>query len=56
MLDNDGFRFDKATQVTVDALADYSETVRNCARKLGKQNFFMPGGRSQCLCRKYGPR
>jgi alpha-1,3-glucan synthase len=43
MLDNDGFRFDKATQITVDALADYSETVRGCARRLGKQNFFMPG-------------
>jgi alpha-1,3-glucan synthase len=43
MLDNDGFRFDKATQVTVDALADYSEAVRGCARRLGKQNFFMPG-------------
>jgi alpha-1,3-glucan synthase len=43
MLDIDGFRFDKATQVTVDALADYGETVRQCARKLGKENFFMPG-------------
>jgi alpha-1,3-glucan synthase len=43
MLDNDGFRYDKATQVTVDALADYSEAVRGCARLLGKQNFFMPG-------------
>ncbi|TID22987.1 glycosyltransferase family 5 protein [Venturia nashicola] len=43
MLDADGYRFDKATQITVDALADYSEAVRSCARKLGKENFFMPG-------------
>lgn len=46
MLDADGYRFDKATQVTVDALADYSQAVRSCARKLGKENFFMPGGKS----------
>jgi alpha-1,3-glucan synthase len=43
MLDIDGFRYDKATQVTTDALGDYAETVRQCARKLGKENFFMPG-------------
>lgn len=43
MLDIDGFRFDKATQITVDALADYGEYVRDCARKFGKTNFFMPG-------------
>ncbi|RDW79794.1 putative alpha 1,3 glucan synthase [Coleophoma cylindrospora] len=43
MLDIDGFRYDKATQVTVDALAEYGEFVRSCARKYNKQNFFMPG-------------
>ena len=43
MLDIDGFRFDKATQVTVDALAEYGESIRQCARRFGKENFFMPG-------------
>ncbi|KAK5290126.1 Cell wall alpha-1,3-glucan synthase ags1 [Exophiala xenobiotica] len=43
MLDIDGFRFDKATQVTVDAQAEYGEFIRQCARRVGKDNFFMPG-------------
>jgi alpha-1,3-glucan synthase len=43
MLDIDGFRFDKATQATVDALADFGESLRECARNNGKENFFMPG-------------
>lgn len=43
MLDVDGFRFDKATQITVDALADHNEAVRQCAKRLGKDNFFLPG-------------
>ncbi|KAH0558454.1 hypothetical protein GP486_004889 [Trichoglossum hirsutum] len=43
MLDIDGFRIDKATQVTVDALGDWSDSVRRCARKYGKTNFFIPG-------------
>jgi alpha-1,3-glucan synthase len=43
MLDFDGYRFDKATQVTVDAQGDYAEYIRACAAKLGKDNFFMPG-------------
>jgi alpha-1,3-glucan synthase len=43
MLDIDGFRFDKATQVTVDAQAEFGDFVRQCARRLGKENFFMPG-------------
>lgn len=43
MLDIDGFRFDKATQVTVDALADFGDTIRQCARRFNKNNFFMPG-------------
>ncbi|KAF2465803.1 uncharacterized protein BDR25DRAFT_378495 [Lindgomyces ingoldianus] len=43
MLDIDGFRFDKATQVTVDAQGEFGKHIRECARKLGKENFFMPG-------------
>ncbi|KAF2667663.1 alpha-1,3-glucan synthase [Microthyrium microscopicum] len=43
MLDIDGFRFDKATQATVDAHADFAAYVRECARSVGKSNFFMPG-------------
>lgn len=43
MLDIDGFRFDKATQATVDALADFSESLRECAKLNGKENFFMAG-------------
>jgi alpha-1,3-glucan synthase len=43
MLDIDGFRFDKATQITVDAQAEFGSYVRQCARKYGKTNFFMPG-------------
>ncbi|KAL8672680.1 MAG: hypothetical protein Q9168_002864 [Polycauliona sp. 1 TL-2023] len=42
-LDIDGFRFDKATQVTVDAQGNFGNYMRECARKLGKDNFFMPG-------------
>lgn len=43
MLDIDGYRFDKATQITVDALADFSLHLRECARSVGKDNFFLPG-------------
>lgn len=42
-LDIDGFRYDKATQATVDALGDMSGAYRECARKYGKENFFLPG-------------
>ncbi|KAJ5569634.1 uncharacterized protein N7459_009064 [Penicillium hispanicum] len=42
-LDIDGFRYDKATQATVDALGDISGAYRDCARKVGKDNFFLPG-------------
>ncbi|KAH8691393.1 alpha-1,3-glucan synthase Ags2 [Talaromyces proteolyticus] len=42
-LDIDGFRFDKATQATVDALGDMSESWRQCARAHGKNNFFLSG-------------
>jgi alpha-1,3-glucan synthase len=43
MLDVDGFRFDKATQITIDALADHNAAVRKCAANVGKDNFFLPG-------------
>ncbi|MCJ1312940.1 Cell wall alpha-1,3-glucan synthase ags1 [Agyrium rufum] len=43
MLDIDGFRFDKATQATVDALGDFGSYMRDCAASHNKQNFFMPG-------------
>ena len=42
-LDIDGFRFDKATQATVDPLADMASIYRDCAREIGKHNFFMAG-------------
>lgn len=34
---------DKATQITVDALGDFGEAMRDCARSVGKENFFIPG-------------
>ncbi|KAL8279670.1 hypothetical protein RQP46_007983 [Phenoliferia psychrophenolica] len=43
MLDIDGIRIDKATQMTVDALAEWASTTRTCASNLGKKNFFIPG-------------
>jgi alpha-1,3-glucan synthase len=43
MLDADGFRFDKATQMTPDALSEIASSIRTCARKYGKENFFLPG-------------
>ncbi|WVN90024.1 uncharacterized protein L203_105256 [Cryptococcus depauperatus CBS 7841] len=42
-LDIDGIRIDKATQVTVDFLAEWSNHTRACARQYGKNNFFIPG-------------
>jgi alpha-1,3-glucan synthase len=42
-LDIDGFRFDKALQVTVEAQGEFGDYMRQCARKYGKNNFFMPG-------------
>lgn len=42
-LDFDAIRVDKATQVTVDALATWASTTRACANKLGKKNFFITG-------------
>ncbi|KAH8900941.1 alpha-1,3-glucan synthase [Thozetella sp. PMI_491] len=43
MLDIDGFRFDKAIQVTPDASGNFSARLRECARTVGKNNFFLPG-------------
>lgn len=42
-LDFDAIRIDKATQVTVDALAAWSTSTRACAADLGKTNFFITG-------------
>ena len=42
-LDFDAIRIDKATQVTLDALARWSSTTRACARTLGKNNFLITG-------------
>ena len=42
-LDFDAIRIDKATQVTVDALAQWTSNTRACAAKLGKNNFFITG-------------
>lgn len=43
MLDIDGFRMDKALQITVDALAEFADYQRSCARGYGKDNFFIYG-------------
>jgi alpha-1,3-glucan synthase len=43
MLDIDGFRIDKALQVTLDSQGEWSESIRNCARQVGKNNFYIPG-------------
>lgn len=43
MLDIDGFRYDKATQATVDAEGRFSAKMRECARGVNKTNFFIPG-------------
>ncbi|KAF9541123.1 glycoside hydrolase [Agrocybe pediades] len=42
-LDIDAIRIDKATQITVDALAHWASHTRACAAELGKDNFFIPG-------------
>jgi alpha-1,3-glucan synthase len=43
MLDIDGFRIDKTAQITVDFLADWGQATHDCARRFGKNNFFIPG-------------
>jgi alpha-1,3-glucan synthase len=42
-LDIDGFRIDKAVQVTVDAQAHFSSAMRKCAAEVGKTNFAVFG-------------
>ncbi|UZJ55651.1 hypothetical protein CBS101457_004971 [Exobasidium rhododendri] len=42
-LDIDGFRYDKAMQTTVDAFGFMNHAMRNCARRHGKDNFFLAG-------------
>ncbi|KAG5645233.1 hypothetical protein DXG03_006650 [Asterophora parasitica] len=42
-LDFDAIRVDKATQVTVDALAHWAAATRQCADALGKKNFLITG-------------
>lgn len=43
MLDIDGYRIDKALTITIDAQAEWSQAMRECAADLGKNNFFIPG-------------
>jgi alpha-1,3-glucan synthase len=43
MLDIDGFRIDKALQVTLDAQGEWSDAMRQCAHRFGKNNFYIPG-------------
>jgi alpha-1,3-glucan synthase len=42
-LDIDAIRIDKSTQVTVDALTQWSTAARQCATKFGKKNFYITG-------------
>ncbi|KAF8522241.1 glycoside hydrolase family 13 and glycosyltransferase family 5 protein [Hysterangium stoloniferum] len=42
-LDIDGIRVDKATQITVDALASWTASTKACAAAVGKNNFFVVG-------------
>ncbi|KAJ5344880.1 hypothetical protein N7452_002884 [Penicillium brevicompactum] len=42
-LDIDGFRFDKSVQATLEPLSEMLSIYRDCAQKLGKENFFLPG-------------
>ena len=38
MLTSESAGLDKATQITVDALGDFSESMRECARSVGKES------------------
>ncbi|KAJ6013120.1 hypothetical protein N7522_003475 [Penicillium canescens] len=42
-LDIDGFRLDKAVQATLEPLSEMTAIYRECAKKFGKNNFFLPG-------------
>lgn len=43
MLDIDGYRMDKGLMITVDAQAHWSDAMRTCARRYGKDNFYISG-------------
>lgn len=43
MLDIDGYRIDKGLTITIDAMAHWSSSVRACAKRYGKENFFISG-------------
>ena len=42
-LDIDAIRIDKSTQVTLNALAAWTSSTRNCAAQLNKTNFYIAG-------------
>ncbi|CAN8104147.1 unnamed protein product [Discula destructiva] len=42
-LDFDGFRMDKALQTNSDALGEFSQYQRECAKRYGKENFLIIG-------------
>jgi alpha-1,3-glucan synthase len=42
-LDFDAIRIDKSTQVTLDALSEWTSSTRECAAQLNKTNFFIAG-------------
>lgn len=43
MFDIDGFRMDKGLQTTVDAMAEFTDYQRQCAKKVGKDNLLIVG-------------
>lgn len=43
MFDIDGFRMDKGVQTTIDAMAEFADYQRECAKRYGKENFLMVG-------------
>lgn len=42
-LDFDGYRYDKAQQATIEAVGFMNGAMRTCARRFGKENFFISG-------------
>ena len=43
MLDIDGYRIDKGLTITIDAQAHWSKSIRACAKRFGKENFYISG-------------
>lgn len=43
MLDIDGYRIDKGLTITIDAQAEWSNSIRACAKRFGKENFYISG-------------